>query len=58
MYKYREWHSCTLYGLSPEKLSNKNYGLDESATKQWFFEDQCSTIISWIKTQKYFIADR
>ena len=59
MYKYREWHSYTLYGLSPEKnLSNKNYGLDESATKQWFFEDQCSTIISWIKTQKYFIADR
>ena len=29
--------TLTLYGLSPEKnLSNKNYGLDESATKQWF----------------------
>ena len=58
-YDYRTWHSCTLYGLSPEKnLSNKNYGLDDTAKKQWFFEDQCPTIINWLKSQKYFIADR
>ena len=59
MYDYRKWHSCTLYGLSPEKnQSNKHYGIDENVHKQWFFEDQCPTIINWIKSQKYFIADR
>ena len=59
MYDYRDWHSCTIYGLSPEKnLSNKNYGLDSTAQSQWFFEDQCPIIINWLKSQKYFIADR
>ena len=39
MYDYRSWHSCTIYGLSPEKnLSNKNYGLDETEHKKWFFK--------------------
>ena len=59
MYDYRDWHSCTIYGLSPEKnLSNKNYGLDETAPKKWFFENKCPTIINWLKTQRYFIPDR
>lgn len=59
MYDYRQWHSCTIYGLSPEKnYSNKNYGLDSSATKQWFFQDQCPTIIDWLKTQQHFTMDR
>tara|TARA_Y100000114_G_C11761206_1_gene329851 strand:+ start:1933 stop:2901 length:969 start_codon:yes stop_codon:yes gene_type:complete len=59
MYKYREWHSCTLYGLSPEKnLSNKHYGFDESSEKNWFFEKECPVIIHWLKSQKYFSIDR
>ena len=59
MYNYRTWHSCTIYGLSPEKnLSNKNYGFDESEPKKWFFEKQCPTIVNWLKTQKYFIPNR
>ena len=59
MYDYRSWHSCTIYGLSPEKnLSNKNYGLDETERKKWFFEKECPTIINWLKTQRYFIPNR
>lgn len=59
-YNYRNWSSCTIYGLAADKnLSYKRYGLDSNTkTKKWTLEKECPTITSWLKNQTLFTINR
>ena len=59
-YDYRNWSSCTIYGIAADKnLSYKRYGLDNTTeTKKWTLVKQCPRITSWLKNQNLFTINR
>lgn len=48
------WYGLTIHGLGPDKLEgNKAYGVDSTDSYRWFFEEELSSTISFIKSLPY-----